>query len=117
MKKAILIATTKGMNIISVLVREDMKVWFNFGTKLWFSFDEFSSLKNYKHIPQIKRYVESPSFKKNIRQTQKTIDKSTSYEDLAEHFYKDFKSDRNIHITKTNLILDDEIKGIGELGI
>jgi hypothetical protein len=98
MKKRIkitFIITKKGNDLISIMVREDKKVMFNFGSDQWIDFEKMGKLKikNQKY----NRYIENPIFKKNYEETKKVIE-DNDYKGIVNHFYKDFKKDRNIMI-------------------
>lgn len=89
--KVSFIVVKKGSDLITILVREDKKVMFNFGSEEWIDFDRMGSLdiKNQKY----RRYIENPKFKKNHKETGEVI-LNNDYKGIVEHFYKDFKKDR-----------------------
>lgn len=85
------IVVKKGNDLITILVREDKKVMFNFGSEEWIDFDKMGSLdiKNQKY----NRYIKNPKFLKNHKETKEII-LNNNYEGIVKHFYKDFKKDR-----------------------
>lgn len=89
--KVSFILVKKGNDLITILVREDKKVMFNFGSEEWIDFERMGTLeiKNQKY----QRYIKNPKFKKNHLETKKVIDEN-NYKGIVEHFYKDFRKDR-----------------------
>lgn len=85
------IMVKKGNDLITILVREDKKVMFNFGSEEWIDFERMGTLeiKNQKY----QRYIKNPKFKKNKQETQDVISQN-DYKGIIEHFYRDFKKDR-----------------------
>lgn len=90
--KVTFIVVKKGNDLITILVRQDKKVMFNFGSEDWVDFDLMGKLKINNH--KYNRYIENPKFKKNYKETRKVID-TNDYKGIVDHFYKDFKKDRN----------------------
>jgi hypothetical protein len=86
----------KGNDLFTILVREDKKVMFNFGSEEWIDFDKMGKLniKNQKYV----RYVENPRFKKDRKETEEII-KNNDYKGIVSAFYRDFKKDRGNMIT------------------
>lgn len=104
--KLTFIIIKKGHDLITILVREDKKVMFNFGSEEWIDFDRMGSLdiKDQKY----RRYIENPKFKKNHKETEEVI-KNNEYKEIINHFYKDFKRDRNnlIKVIEQEADVDD----------
>jgi hypothetical protein len=95
--KANFLTILKGNSLIVILIREDKKVFFNFGDETWIDFDKLGKLniKNQRY----KEYIESPKFKKQYKDTENIIKKSKDYLEITEKFKKDFKKDRSNKIT------------------
>lgn len=99
MKKRIkvsFIIIKKGNDLFTILVREDKKVMFNFGSEEWIDFEKIGKLniKNMKY----NKYIENPRFKKDKKETEEII-KNNNYKGIVNAFYKDFKKDRGNMIT------------------
>lgn len=89
--KITFIVVKKGTDLITIMVREDKKVLFNFGSDNWVDFTLMGKLKIKNQ--QYNRYVNNPGFTKNYKQTQDIISKN-NYEEIINSFHKDFKKDR-----------------------
>jgi hypothetical protein len=89
--KLTFIVIRKGKDLTTIMVREDKKVMFNFGSDEWIDFSLMGKLKikNKKY----NRYIENPKFKKDYSETEKVIAEN-DYKGIVEKFHKDFKKDR-----------------------
>ncbi|MCM8786849.1 MAG: hypothetical protein NC935_02215 [Candidatus Omnitrophica bacterium] len=83
--KANFLTILKGSNLIVILIREDKKVLFNFGSEEWF---DFYSLYNYDG------FIKNNKFKEDFEETKEVIEKAKDYNEITEKFIKDFKADR-----------------------
>jgi hypothetical protein len=94
--KANWLTIKKGKDMKMILIREDKKVMFNFGSEEWIDFNLMGNMdiKNQKY----QEHIKSPNFKKNYLETKKVIEISKDYEEITQKFIKDFKNDRGNRI-------------------
>lgn len=94
--KANFITINKGHDLIVILVREDKRVYFNFGSEDWIDFTKMGRLdiKNEKY----QNFIKSKKFKKNYEETKNVIDTSKDYKEITQRFIKDFKKDRGSRV-------------------
>lgn len=95
--KAKTLMSVKGGEIFIILIREDMKCYFNFGTNDWFGMEDFQNLHKHSNA-KIKHYAESPKFKRDYKETIDVIETSKDYKEIYNRFYRDFKKDRGNRI-------------------
>lgn len=103
--KAAFITIIKKSQFTAILVREDKKVWFNFGDDNWFEFEKMGNIKGINKTKKYKAYLESNKFKKNWKETMETI-RNNSYENIINKFIKNFKSDRGNRILRNDVEID-----------
>jgi len=96
--KASFIIVKKTPEIITILVREDKKVLFNFGSEIWIDF--FDIHKSEKLTTdkgknkKFKEWIDSKKFKKDYQETLEVIE-NNEYEDIVKKFIHDFKKGRD----------------------
>lgn len=95
--KATFIVVRKNPEVITILVREDKKVWFNFGSDIWINFFDIPKSENFhKNKGKNKKFqnwIQSKDFKKNYQETIDVIN-NYSYKVIVDKFHRDFKKDR-----------------------
>lgn len=111
--KAAFITIVKAKQFTSILVREDKKVWINFGDDNWFEFETLNKVKKLDRTKKYKDWLESKKFKKDWAETMKIIENNT-YEEVVKKFIKDFKKDRSNRILRNDVELDEN-KTIGDI--
>ena len=104
--KAKTLISTKGSEIFIILIREDMKCYFNFGTNDWFSIEEFKNLRKHPKA-KLRHYAESPKFKRDYKETVDAINTSKNYIEIHDRFMKDFKQDRGQRIKSGDIEIED----------
>lgn len=112
MIKASFIMITKKGELTNILVREDRRVWLNFGSDLWIEFQDLINTKIFtKDNSKNKKYkdwIKSKKFKKDYKDTIKVIDESENYDEITKKFIQDFKKDRSNRIWRQELEIDQE---------
>jgi len=95
--KASFIIIRKKPEIITILVREDKKVLFNFGSEIWVDFfdicDSEKLTSDKGKNKKFRDWVGSKKFQEDYNKTI-TIIKNNSYEEIVKKFIRDFKKDR-----------------------
>lgn len=103
---------TKKGELTNILVREDRRVWLNFGSDLWIEFQDLINTKIFtKDNSKNKKYkdwIKSKKFKKDYKDTIKVIDESENYDEITKKFIQDFKKDRSNRIWRQELEIDQE---------
>jgi len=107
--KAKTIIAVKGQEIFIILIKENKECWFNFGTKDFFSIEDFKNLHKHPNS-KIKHYATTPKFKKDYKQTENVINTSKDYLEINRKFIKDFKKDRGFKIKEQDLEVDENAK-------
>ncbi|MFW6130341.1 MAG: hypothetical protein ACOC56_04080 [Atribacterota bacterium] len=109
---ATFIIVRKKPEIITIFVREDKKVLFNFGSDIWIDFlkikDSDTLHSNKGKNKKFRKWVDSPKFKKNYSETLKIIN-NYGYKMIVDKFYKDFKKDR-VPIIKREVEIDPDAR-------
>lgn len=114
--KATFIVIRKNPEIITIFVREDKKVLFNFGSDIWINFLDMKNQdklhtdrgKNKKY----KEWVESKKFKKDYNETIEVM-KNNDYHEVVNKFIHDFKKDR-VPVFQQEVEIDPS-KSIGDI--
>jgi len=111
--KASFILVRKNPEVITILVREDKKVWFNFGSKdIWINFLELKDTKKlHKDTGKNKKYIDwvnSKKFNKNYSVTLEILN-NDNFEEVVSKFIKDFKKDRCV-IIRQDVEIDPTVK-------
>jgi len=102
--KGTFIVVRKKPEVITILVREDKKVWFNFGSDLWIDFFDIPTSTEFHNKDKgknkkFKDWVNSKDFKRNYQETIDVIN-NYSYKIIVDKFVRDFKKDRVPIITQ-----------------
>jgi len=95
--KAIVITIMKGNNISLIMIQNDKKVFFNFGSEQWIDYEKIqdSEMKKMFKGHALKRYEDFlEGYKKDMIQTNKVIKESKDFIEIADKFYMDFRTDR-----------------------
>jgi len=95
--KAIVITIIKGNNISLIMIQNDKKVFFNFGSEQWIDYEKIQDSKMKKMLKghALKRYEDFlKGYKKDMIQTNKVIKESKDFIEIADKFYMDFRTDR-----------------------
>lgn len=105
--KAAFISVIKTGQFTSILVREDKKVWMNFGDDNFFAFETLNNVKGLKDNKKYKAWIESKKFKKDWSETMKVIE-TNDYEGIIQKFIHDFKKDRGNRIIRNDVEIDPD---------
>lgn len=92
------ITIKKGNQIMSILVKEDKRVYFNFGDNNWIKFEELEKLifnKKYKKLMG------------DLADTKKVIEESKDYKELVKKFEEDFKKDHGNIVVVNKVLMED----------
>jgi len=103
--KATFLTIVKSNQFTAILVREDKKVWINFGDDNWFEFSKLNQVKGLEKHKQYKEWIESKKFKKSFKETMEIINNKT-FEEVIQSFIKDFKQDRSNRIIRNDVEID-----------
>lgn len=106
--KARTISILKGQQLIIILVREDKKVYMNFGSDDWIDFLQMFALQHSIKNQKYQQWVNNPHNKKNFQETLDVITNAGDYLEVCKHFVKDFKSDRGARIVTNDLELETD---------
>lgn len=106
--KATFLTIVKSNQFTAILVREDKKVWINFGDDNWFEFEKLNQVKGLEKHKQYKEWIESKKFKKSFKETMEIINNNT-FEEVIQSFIKDFKQDRSNRIIRNDVEIDEKI--------
>ncbi|MFW6130840.1 MAG: hypothetical protein ACOC56_06600 [Atribacterota bacterium] len=119
LKASFLMIVKKGQNT-NILIREDRKVWINFGSDLWINFLKIKETKNLtKDKAKNKQYIKwinSKKFKKDYKETIDVINNSSDWDEITKKFIQDFKKDRSNKIWRQDIELDTD-KNLNELEV
>jgi len=117
--KASFIVVIKKNEITNILVREDKRVWLNFGSDLWIEFQDLVNQKIFTNdSAKNKRYlnwINSPKFKRDYKQTIEVINNS-DWDGITKKFIADFKKDRGNRIWRQDIELDTD-KSLSDLEV
>jgi hypothetical protein len=103
--KASFLTIVKSNQFTSVLIREDKKVWINFGDDNWFEFEKLNNIKVLEDKKKYRDWLQSKKFKKNFTETIEIIN-NNYYEEIVSSFIKDFKKDRSNRIIRNDVEID-----------
>lgn len=106
MMKAAFLTIVKSNQFTAILVREDKKVWINFGDDNWFEFSRLNQVKGLEKHKQYKEWIDSKKFKKSFKETMEIIE-NNDYENIITKFIKDFKKDRSNKIWRNDVEIDE----------
>jgi len=109
---ATFIVIKKNPEVITIFVREDKKVLFNFGSDIWIDFlkikDSDTLHSNKGKNKKFREWANSSKFKKNYAETLNVIN-NYGYKVIVDKFYRDFKKDR-VPIIKREVEIDPDAK-------
>lgn len=103
--KATFLSIIKKHDFTAILIREDKKVFMNFGDDNFFDFEEMNNIKGLERKRKYKDWLESKKFKKDWQETMEVI-KNNGFEEIIQKFIKDFKKDRGNRIIRNDLEID-----------
>lgn len=104
--KATFLTIVKGNQFTAILVREDKKVWMNFGDDNWFEFEKLNKVPKLEKYRKYREWIESKKFRKSYLETMEIINNNT-FEEVIQSFIKDFKSDRSNRILRNDVEIDE----------
>lgn len=116
--KAGFLMIMKKQQVTNILVREDRRVWINFGSDMWIDFLKIKETENL--VPDTSKnrkyldWINSKKFQKDYQETLNVINNSEDWNMIIEKFVKDFKKDRGNRIIRQDLEVDTE-KEINDL--